>query len=201
MQVVRELQLDYSDFNKSLSYRYQALPSFLGGAADISLLYSFVRTFLSTSSSISVLETGVAAGYSSLAILQAFIDSGSSDSSLISVDAPYRRISSHYAPGSVVPNSLEYRKNWTLKISSDKYFLSSLSKQSRKFNLIHYDSDKTFEGRMISYPLCYEILSSNGVLISDDIGDNNAFIQFCTDYNLTPLVYYLDNKYIGIIRK
>ena len=67
--------------------------------------------------------------------------------------------------------------------------------------LCHYDSDKSYTGRIFAYPLLWNALQKNGIFISDDIQDNIAFIEFCEQVNKKPIVIEHLGKYVGLIKK
>ncbi|MGC9328802.1 MAG: class I SAM-dependent methyltransferase, partial [Candidatus Hinthialibacter sp.] len=68
-------------------------------------------------------------------------------------------------------------------------------------DLVHYDSDKSYTGRMKTYRRVWAALRSRGVLMSDDIGDNPAFRDFCEEAGAEPLVVKDGRKYQGIAVK
>jgi predicted O-methyltransferase YrrM len=75
----------------------------------------------------------------------------------------------------------------------------------KKFNLVHYDSDKSYYGRKKSYETLWFLIKKNGILISDDISDNYAFINFVKQKKLIKNKSYFilkyKNKFIGIAIK
>ncbi len=94
----------------------------LGGGADYPLLY-FLTRYLSPNN---VLETGVAAGFSSYAILSALQKNGKGR--LYSSDFPYFRIKDpEKYIGIVVEKKL--RKNWNLFIEGDENNLPKILKK------------------------------------------------------------------------
>ena len=146
-----------------------------------------------------VLETGVAYGWSSLAILSA-LEKTKGKSHLISVDMPYPASKSNKYVGIVVPRRL--RQNWEIIELPDRPGIKkAIKKSSYKFDLIHYDSDKSKRGRDYSYSLLWESLKINGILISDDIEDNLAFYNFVNKKRIKYFFIKYNNKYIGIAKK
>ena len=67
--------------------------------------------------------------------------------------------------------------------------------------MCHYDSDKSYDGRMWAYPILWRALRPGGIFISDDISDNLAFRDFAAQISATPTVVKFDNKYVGILLK
>ena len=67
---------------------------------------------------------------------------------------------------------------------------------------MHYDSDKSYEGRLFAYSLLYRHLSPGGVLMSDDVDDNLGFRDFTRGLDADPLVLRRhDGRYVGLVQK
>jgi hypothetical protein len=140
----------------------------LGGGGSIDLLYFLVRSKRPTV----VLETGVAAGWSSLAILRALEKNGVGE--LRSSDFPYFRMSDpERFVGLLVPESLKHR--WTLETRGDRRNLPELLKGVDSIDLIHYDSDKSRPGREWFARQIRPLLRPGSIVIWDDVVDNLAF--------------------------
>jgi predicted O-methyltransferase YrrM len=168
-------------------------PVRMGGPGDLTLLYHLAEHCKATS----IVETGVAYGWSSLALLLSL--QNRSDGRLISTDMPYRNRNNDAYVGCVVPADL--RRNWTIIRMADRQALPKALAQLRQLDLCHYDSDKSYAGRMWAYPRLWQAIRAGGFFISDDIGDNKAFADFCTENGLKPVIVRKDNKFIGIIAK
>jgi predicted O-methyltransferase YrrM len=168
-------------------------PMQLGGPGGINFLYYLAEHLKPTS----VFETGVAYGWSSLALLLAIRKLP--DSRVISVDMPYAKMGNDKFVGCVVHSEL--RKNWELLRMPDRKGVPKAIAQTRQFDLIHYDSDKSYSGRKWAYPLLWKHLKSGGVFISDDIQDNIGFKEFCQENDQMPYIFENDNKYVGVIVK
>lgn len=175
--------------------RVSAARGVMGGAADVDLLYTLCRQVGATH----VLETGVAFGWSSLAILLALSDRA--EARLASIDLPYLGRNLDDLVGLAVPESL--RGPWSLHRGADRDCLRRALAEVAPVDLAHYDSDKSYEGRMWAYPLIFQSLRPGGVLMSDDIGDNAAFLDFAERVAITPVVVRAshEDKYVGVIRK
>ena len=166
----------------------------MGGAGDINLLYA--ATILS--GALHVVETGVAYGWSSLAILAAL---ESRDGGwLVSVDMPYPKMNNEDFVGIVVPERL--RNQWALVREPDRNGLvKAMARFGGSIDLCHYDSDKSWYGRQFGYRLMWEALRSGGVFISDDIQDNFAFREFVEANQLVYAITGYEDKFVGIARK
>ena len=169
-----------------------------GGAADLDLLFTICSK--NKSKNFSILETGVALGWSSLTFLF-FLKKGNRN--LTSVDMPYWNKSNFDYVGSIVPNNLKTK--WILIREPDIVALKKISLTKKKFNLVHYDSDKSYYGRKKSYETLWFLIKKNGIIISDDISDNYAFINFVKQKKLIKNKSYFilkyKNKFIGIAIK
>lgn len=169
-----------------------SLPVQMGFGGDINLLYNLAKA----SKAQKVIETGVAHGWSSMAILLALTDQ---KTHLISTDMPYPKMGNEEFVGCVIPDQL--KKKWTLIRKPDRQGLKIAFGTNSSIDLCHYDSDKTYVGRKWAYPLLWKHLNSNGIFISDDINDNIAFQEFSEELGIEPIIVAFEDKYIGIIPK
>jgi predicted O-methyltransferase YrrM len=166
----------------------------MGGSGHIHLIYDCVKL----SNSEKVIETGVAYGWSSLAILKAL--SKTKNGKLFSIDMPYPTKNNDDDVGIVVPQYL--KRNWTLIRKPDQPgILEALDLASGQIDLCHYDSDKSWWGRDFAYPILWKSLKSNGIFISDDIQDNLYFFEFVKKKSLNFAIVEFNGKFVGCIRK
>lgn len=190
---LKDLKNLYPEIVKFATERAGQTPVKMGGGTDIDFLYTLAQH----SNARKVLETGVAFGWSTLALLLAINEQANSH--LVSVDMPYPSRENDLYVGGVVPNQL--RKNWTLLRLADREGLPKALKTLGSVDLAHYDSDKSYAGRMWSYAKIWEHLRPGGLLISDDIRDNFAFRDFAESVYLAPLIAKTSGRYIGVLRK
>lgn len=173
--------------------RVKSSPFEMGGAGALDLIYNIT----SITKVQAILETGVSYGWSSLAFLLALKDQSGR---LFSIDMPYPKMGNEDFVGIAVPSEL--KKNWTLYNFPDRVGIPrAINNNKAKFDLIHYDSDKSYSGRKWAYPILWEALKTGGLFISDDIQDNIAFKEFCDQLNLKPTIVESQNKFVGILRK
>lgn len=169
-------------------------PVQMGGEGATSFLYNIIKN----NKYERIIETGVAYGWSSLAILLAIKDT--IESKLISNDMPYIKMNNEDSVGCVVPDEL--KDKWDLQRNADVNGIpKALNKFNHKIDCCHYDSDKSYTGRMFAYPLLWEALEKGGLFISDDIQDNVAFKDFFDDKNVETIVIEHDSKFVGIVQK
>ena len=171
-----------------------------GTGASADLLYTISKSRKAST----ILETGVDRGWSSFAFLLALSETGGE---LTSIDTPKYKSKKGFARTGVVVHPA-LRNNWKLLLKPDYVALKDLQKSKEKrFDLIHYDSDKSYWGRLQSYIALFEVLDQGGVLISDDIADNTAFRDFCAEVECSPTVTWADGvgqsigRYIAIVEK
>ena len=164
----------------------------LAGSSDLRLAYSAAIGIGARD----ILETGVALGWSSLAFLKATEAAGGR---LVSVDRPYPFLIGHSWVGAAVPQDM--RERWMLLRHSDKRGIPKALRMSDGYDLIHYDSDKTEEGRRWAYPHLWRALRPGGLLISDDVGDNAAWAEFCRSVGAPLVVVRRRRAYSGLARK
>jgi predicted O-methyltransferase YrrM len=143
-----------------------------------------------------VIETGVAYGWSSLALLLSLKHRPGSH--LSSVDRPYPGLNQDIV-GLAVPERL--RPGWTLYRESDRRGVPMALLEQPEIDLCHYDSDKTYSGHLRTLPLLWTALRSGGVLICDDAGDNAGFLDFSRSVGVGPVVVKRKSKHVGILRK
>ncbi len=101
--------------------------------------------------------------------------------------------------GCVVPEKL--KTNWKLFRHADRESLPKILKETQAIDVVHYDSDKSYEGMKWAYETLYPLVKKGGVFISDDINDNSAFQDFCESKNITPNVVEFEGKYVGFFIK
>ena len=170
---------------------------FTSGGSNINLIFAICESIGARN----VLETGVAYGWSSSAIL--FSIKNRKNSKLVSVDMPYPGKNNDQDVGIIIPTDL--KKYWTLLRYADKEGIPKALKILKNIDFCHYDSDKSYDGRMLSYKIIWDNLSKNGIFYSDDIADNNAFIDFCRKNKLKPLIGSVPSvngeKLFGLVKK
>ncbi|WP_333596638.1 class I SAM-dependent methyltransferase [Chryseobacterium flavum] len=189
---IDSFRVDYQDVLQEAIRRENACPVKMGGAGALELIY-YACEFTGAKQ---VVETGVAYGWSSLASL---LSISKRDGTLYSSDMPYLAQDSDQYVGYVVPEPL--KPNWKLFRFADKESLPKIFAENQFFDVIHYDSDKSYNGRMWAYDELYRHLRKGGVFISDDIGDNSAYQDFCEKNNLETTVVEYEGKYIGVFIK
>jgi len=186
------LKTQFPDIFKRSEAAAAACPVKMGGAGDLDLLYHLAEHIQARM----VVETGVAYGWSSLALL---LSINKRDGILISTDLPYAGMDNDPYVGCVIPADL--RDNWKLLRGADRQRVPEAIKLAGTLDLCHYDSDKSYSGRMWTYPRLWDALRSGGLFISDDISDNMGFADFAHLVAIEPIIIQSGEKFIGIIVK
>lgn len=172
--------------------KQNSCPVKMGGAGALELIYEACEFTQAKS----VLETGVAYGWSSFSALKSLEKRGGT---LYSSDMPYLSQDGDQYVGCVVPENL--KRNWKLFRFADRESLPKIFGEAKQFDVVHYDSDKAYSGMEWAYNQLYPRLRKGGVFISDDINDNSAFQDFCEKQGIKPTVVDFEGKYIGIFIK
>ena len=167
-------------------------PVKMGGRGNLDLLYQLTEYIQARR----VIETGVAYGWSSLAFL---LSLKNRNGFLVSTDLPYAGLNNEDFVGCVVPEELH--NYWMLLRGLDRQRVPEAIKLVGTMDLCHYDSDKSYSGRMWTYPRLWSALRSGGIFISDDIGDNMGFADFADKVAIKPVIVHSGGKYMGILVK
>jgi predicted O-methyltransferase YrrM len=153
------------------------IPHDLGGGGDHRFLYWLTRYMKPRV----VLETGVAAGWSSRAFLLALKENGGG--ALYSSDLPYFRLPNPERFVGVLVEP-ELRRDWTLLLEGDEVNLPRLLATVPEVDVLHYDSDKMRSGRKFAVGMVREKLSPNGIIVMDDIQNDDWFKTYVTSSGL-----------------
>jgi predicted O-methyltransferase YrrM len=179
-------------FQVDAAERLARLDVTLGGGGSTALLYFLTRR---KRPHVAV-ETGVAAGFSSQAILAAMDANGRGH--LFSSDLPYFRVRDpeRYI-GVLVDDAL--RERWTLLTEGDRRNLPRILRACGPIELVHYDSDKRSRERAWALNRLWPALAPGAVVVIDDIGDNLQFRDFTESRGLDPIVLAFEGKFIGVL--
>lgn len=169
-------------------------PIGMGGGGIYPLIY-FVTRYKKPNIAV---ETGVATGYSSQTFLSAMEKNGCGK--LYSSDFPYFRIKNpEKYIGILVDEKLKYR--WKLFIEGDKINLPKIIKElDDNIDLFHFDSDKSYEGRIFATNILKNKLAKNAIVFYDDINDNTHFYDYVAQNKIENFkIFKFMGKYIGMI--
>jgi predicted O-methyltransferase YrrM len=169
----------------------EGLPE-LGGGGIYPVLYFLTRYHRPQV----VIETGVAAGFSSQTFLQAIKANGVGK--LFSSDFPYFRLKNPESfIGILVDNGV--KENWTLDTRGDSVALKNFIREVPIIDLFHYDSDKSYTGRNFAWKIVEGKLGPSSIVIFDDIQNNLHFKRLVDKCQYHYKVFEFEGKYAGII--
>ncbi|MCU7614266.1 class I SAM-dependent methyltransferase [Chryseobacterium sp. GMJ5] len=183
---------DFKAILNDAAQKEQECPIKMGGPGALELIY-YACEFTKATNAV---ETGVAYGWSSLASL---LSLKKRNGTLYSSDMPYLGQNGDQYVGYIVPETL--KNIWKLFRFADKESLPKIFSENSVFDVVHYDSDKSYNGRVWAYHELYHHLRSGGVFISDDIGDNSAYQDFCEKNNIQSTVVKFEGKFVGVFVK
>ena len=144
-----------------------------------------------------VIETGVAYGLSSFYILSALNKNGFGE--LISIDSVFRPWQSEEMIGKIIPKNL--RERWKLVLGkSNEKLLETLEKVEDTGIFIH-DSLHSYKNMTFEFNCAIKKINNNGIIISDDILDNDAFNDFIKKNNFQNSIIRVEEKGLGFIQK
>lgn len=168
------------------------------------VLYFFVRSARPDV----VVETGVAAGFSSAYLLQGLADNRAGR--LISIDLPTTdpsgrvdrdgvrdrsRVASDEKTGSVVPDAL--RDRWELRLGDARELLPKALRELEPIDLFFHDSDHSYDHMLWEYRSAWPALRPGAWLLSDDVTRNAAFSDFCREVGVAKPVRWAFGKWRG----
>ena len=191
----KKIWSETQDFKEKTESRAQKIFSSidieLGGGGAYDLLYFITRLTRPSC----VVETGVAAGFSSVAFLEAM--DRNNHGHLYSSDFPYFRIDSpEKYIGILVTEKLKNR--WKLYVEGDKNNLPIIKKQAKGVDIFRYDSDKSYEGREYAYEAVKGHLHDESIVIYDDVEDNSHFYNLNQKLEKRCRVFEFENKHLGL---
>ena len=188
------IQLECAQIKKDADAILSEIPFSLGGGGNVPLLYFLIAKYKPNV----VVETGVAAGWSSLTVLRAF--SKNKKGNLYSSDFPYFRLDNPEQYIGIVTKHESNKNLWDLDTRGDDKALPSIISKlgDKQIDLFHYDSDKSYSGRQSAFETVRNKLSRNAIVIFDDIQDNLHFKDLVTSENVDFSVLEFEGKYLGV---
>ena len=145
-----------------------------------------------------IIETGVAYGISSAYILQALEDN--KFGTLYSIDSIFRPWQTKEMIGSIIPKELRVR--WQLVIGKSTEKLENILMKINDLDIFIHDSSHTYENMMFEFNIIIKNIKKNGMIISDDVINNDAFYDFTISNNVKKYIIKVEgNQGLGIIIK
>jgi len=145
-----------------------------------------------------IVETGVANGFSSSYMLLA-LDS-LNKGKLISIDYLVMPWHTKEKVGQVIPETL--RKWHELIIGNSMIELEKLKTSKKQFDIFMHDSSHTYQHMMKEYQMAWPHLKIGGFLLSDDVSQNDAFLEFAAQVSSDPIIIKKEKgDHFGILKK
>jgi len=180
------------EFARSAENKLRRLDLKPGGGAHFPLLYFLTRLL----DPATVVETGVAAGWSSQSILLSLRKNGSGGR-LYSSDFPYFRYHNPERLVGVLVDQ-ELKGEWSLYIDGDRTALPVILLHIDSIDIFHYDSDKTYDGRDFAFTLVEPKLTDTAIILFDDIQDNSHFYDLVNRKRWQSKVFDFQGKLVGM---
>jgi predicted O-methyltransferase YrrM len=169
-----EIEILLKESTPSLQLPKEALKYKSVDFSNIVMLYYLVRI----SKPHEIVETGVWSGKTSWAILQALADNGRGH--LTSIDLGIKESEGSRLPtdqiGGFVPQDL--RKYWTLELGDSRELLPRILSKLGVIDMFYHDSNHSYEHMMFEFKTACLYLKEGGIICSDDVNLNNAWIDF-----------------------
>lgn len=167
-----------------------AYPEICGITEECALLYYY---YVRAAKPKVVVETGVADGVSSFAILSALEDNGCG-----------RLVSFDISPqvGAMIPGML--RGRWDLQVLPQSHAIRELQLRLHSLpsaDLFVHDSNHWYVHHKAELQMGYNHLRIGGVIMSDDVDSSYAFLDFCGKVGRKPIILVTVRKLLGVILK
>ena len=156
------------------------------GDAGMVFLYALMRVLRPTT----VVETGVADGHSSLAILRALMANGGGR--LVSVDI---------RPDAGALLDPAEREHWTLHLVDEAAPRDALRRalaDAGQVGVFIHDSLHTYRWQMFELETARRCMGPGGFVVCDDADDSFAFIDFCARISTRPVLLVQPFKVLGV---
>ena len=102
----------------------------------------------------------------------------------------------------IIPKNLQNRWKLTVGTSSEK--LEKIFQSIEKADIFLHDSLHTYKNMLLEFQTAWPFIKNNGFLLSDDIDDNNAFLEFYLANEGHPILLKNTKNMettLGILRK
>ena len=145
-----------------------------------------------------MVETGVAFGYTTATVLRVMRENGRGH--LYSIDLPPLQYDPDEAIGRAVPDELKDR--WTLSVGDSRKLLAPVAAKAAPIDIFLHDALHTYSAQLREYRTVWPKLRAGGVLISDDVA-NPAFVQFSNEVGAMPHLIVGPSRpsAVGLLRK
>ena len=134
-------------------------------------------------------------------ILNALEANGSGN--LQSIDLPALDHACRVEIGYIVPKNI--RGRWKIHIGPSQDLLPRILETVEEIQFYLHDGHHSYNFMLSEYRQAWEKLTVGGILLSDDVHHNDAFLDFCQDKQKVPLIIRKERThlrgYIGMLIK
>lgn len=205
--MVRRARLLTADADKAVAAIFSSSPQLLAdpdsrqypAQFDINpqtedLLHRLVMEFMPRR----LVETGVANGVSTRVILSAMDETSRLEGS---ATAEVSVLHSLDISSAVVTSDLRAHHNWRFHLVDERHSFMQIMGQIGEIDFFFHDSNHAYWNQLVEYRVAWEHLVPGGLLVLDDINWSQAFLHFCEEKNLNPVVLADGAKFVGVVRK
>ena len=139
-----------------------------------------------------MIETGVAHGYSSWIILNAMHKNGKGE--LHSVDLPNNDTNKAYNFGKTTPQTGwlvpdQLKSKWHLHLGDAHQLLPQLINELKNIDIFFHDSDHSYDHMKFEFNTMYPAIKNGGIILSDDVHKNDSYREFVNQHQLVALQF------------
>ena len=161
-------------------------------------LLRMVGTIVTLMRPATMVETGVALGFTTATVLQAMEKAG--EGRLYSIDLPALQHDPGEPVGGAVPAALRHR--WQLELGDSRKKLEPLCARVAPIDVFLHDALHTYSSQLREYRTAWPFIRSGGLLLSDDV-NNPAFVEFAREVGARPHLVAGPSRgdAVGLLRK
>ncbi|MEM3572583.1 MAG: class I SAM-dependent methyltransferase [Candidatus Micrarchaeaceae archaeon] len=148
------------------------------------VVYSLIRSLKPDT----VLETGVANGFSTRLILNALNRNGKGRLTSVEISRDVGQLLKGVD-----------KSRWRLVVGKPRENLKTALKGLGKIDVFIHDSDHSYGNMLFEFNSVIGKMSRDGVIVSDDVSRNRAFLEFAAKIGRRPLIYASSKKAFGVI--
>lgn len=144
-----------------------------------------------------VVETGVAKGFTTASTLEALDRNGTGH--MYSVELPSLYLGYARQVGEVIPERL--RSRWTLELGPSALAIPRIAERVEAIDLFVHDSGANYDNQKTEYALALAHMPAGGVIVSDML-NSDAFLEMAESIDSRWAVIEQTKQYpIGVLRK
>ncbi|MCL5099847.1 MAG: class I SAM-dependent methyltransferase [Candidatus Marsarchaeota archaeon] len=91
------------------------------------------------------------------------------------------------------------KRRWRLMVGNPKTVFRDTLKRLGKVDIFLHDSDHSYKTMMYEYTTVFDKLSRNGLILSDDVNGNAAFMQFSQHFKTKPVLIRSRERVFGVL--